>query len=198
MPVGLENILSCIDQEAVEESENIINEAKTRADNILAKAHEFAKKESELIIKNTEKKVNLILKRAETKAFLQERELNLKSKHEMVCFIIDEAKKVLYNLPDEEYFSLIFKLCKKYFKPSKCKMIFSAADLNRITNTIREKILKLADDVGTKIEISDKTRNIDGGFILSYGDVEENCSFESLIESNFDLLCDKINEILFS
>lgn len=198
MPVGLEKILACIDNEALEESENIINNAKTKADNILTRANEFAQKESELIIENAEKKADLILKRAKTKAFLQERELNLKAKHEMVCFVIDEAKKFLHKMPSEEYFTLILKLFKKYIGPFKCEIIFSKSDLNRLPKEFCEELVESANKAGAQLKISKKSRDVDGGFILSYGEVEENCSFEALLESNFDVLCDKINKVLFS
>lgn len=198
MPVGLEKILACIDNEALEESESIINKAKIQADNILKKAHEFAQKESDLIIKNAEKKADSILKRAKTKAFLQERELNLKAKHEIVGSIIDEAKKFLHKMPSEEYFTLLLKLFKKYIGPFKCEIIFSKSDLNRMPKEFCEKLMESANKAGAQLEISKKTQDTDGGFILSYGKVEENCSFEALLESNFDLLCDKINKVLFS
>ena len=48
-----------------------------------------------------------------------------------------------------------------------------------------------------EIELSDKCSDIDGGFILIYGGIEENCSFKALIDDNVEIFQDKVQKVLF-
>lgn len=51
---------------------------------------------------------------------------------------------------------------------------------------------------GAKLVLSDQTAAIDGGFLLVYGGIEENCSFEALFESDKERLQDAAQELLFA
>ena len=195
---GLDKIVNLIDAEASASADEIINSAEAEAKKIIAQAKIDAENSASLIIKNAEDKAEFILKRAASLENLKEREMILDVKREQINYVLDETKKYLRSLPVEEYFDLILKLCKKYISPSKGEIIFSAADLKRIPHDFQANLSKVAQTIGAEITVSEKTSNINGGFILSYGDIEENCSFDALFESNFDLLSDKVNEILFS
>ena len=48
------------------------------------------------------------------------------------------------------------------------------------------------------LHISGDTRDIDGGFVLTYGGIEENCSIDALFDAAHEVLQDKVQEILFS
>ena len=195
---GLDKIVNLIDAEASASADEIINSAEMEAKKIVAQAKIDAENSASLIIKNAEDKAEFILKRAASLENLKEREMILDVKREQINYILDETKKCLRSLPVEEYFDLILKLCKKYISPSKGEIIFSATDLKRIPHDFQANLSKVAQTIGAEITVSEKTSNINGGFILSYGDIEENCSFDALFESKFDLLSDKVNEILFS
>lgn len=49
-----------------------------------------------------------------------------------------------------------------------------------------------------KLTVSRETRDIDGGFVLSYGGIEENCSIEALFYAARERLQDRVQELLFS
>ncbi len=194
---GIENIVKSIDKETELVSAAIINKAEEEAKIIKSKAETIAENETSLIIKNAEDKSNRILKRADSQMELQRREMLLRAKREQIDYMIDEAKNTLRNLPDDEYFEFILKLCKKYIQPRKAELIFSKIDLNRVSQNFKTSISSLSKSIGGDIKISEVTRDINGGFILSYGDIEENCSFDALFDSEHDLLSDKVNELLF-
>lgn len=195
---SLDKIVNVIDAEASALADEIINSAEAEAEKIIAQAKIDATNSASLIIKNAEEQAEFILKRAASLENLKEREMVLAAKREQINYILDETKKFLRSLPVDEYFNLILKLCKKYSSHLKGEIIFSATDLKRIPHDFQTNLSKVAQTIGTEITVSEQTRNINGGFILSYGDIEENCSFDALFESNFDLLSDKVNEILFS
>lgn len=195
---GLEKILQSIDDEATKLFNKTIKKANKEAEDILEKAKEIAENESKLIIKNAEDEAKLILEKAESQIELQKREMILKTKREQIDYIMDETKNTLCQMPEDEYFKIILKLCKNYLQPNNGEIVFSERDIKRLPKDFETNILKLAKSVGGNIKISEQTRDINGGFILVYGDIEENCSFDALFESSYDLLSDKINELLFS
>ena len=43
-----------------------------------------------------------------------------------------------------------------------------------------------------------KSKKIDAGFVIKYGDIEENCTIDALIEENIDSIKEKAYMKLFS
>ena len=48
------------------------------------------------------------------------------------------------------------------------------------------------------LHVSAGSRDIDAGFVLTYGGIEENCSFDAIFDSARETLQDKAQELLFS
>ena len=55
----------------------------------------------------------------------------------------------------------------------------------------------LAGKPGASLTLDEAPRDIDGGFVLIYGDIEENCSFEALFDAQKDRLQDEVRALLF-
>lgn len=195
---GLDKILSCIDDEAKRDADSILEVGKLKASEILASAKKEAEKRAKLIIKNAEDKAEFILKKAESKGKLREREQILDAKREIIGSVLNEAKENLRRLPVKDYFEVVLKLCKKYASAQSGEVIFCEEDLQRVPAGFEASLAEVARTAGGELKISIKTREIDGGFILSYGDIEENCTFDALFECDFELLSDEVNEILFA
>lgn len=189
---GLDKILKSIEDEAIEISERTINEAELKAQDIIANAEKLAEDESTLIMKNAEEKLNLIRQQTNSQIEIKSREMFLKAKRELIDSIINETKDMLCRMPDEEYFNVIMKLLKKYIQPKKGEILFSKNDLKRIPEEFEEKLAKLGSSLGADLKVSSSVRDISGGFILSYGDIEENCSFDALFREKYDILSDTI------
>jgi len=75
---------------------------------------------------------------------------------------------------------------------------FSGRDLDRMPAGFAEEISKIAEGKGGKLTLSEETRVLDGGFVLAYGGIEENCSFKALFDSKEDAFKDQVQKILFS
>ena len=89
-------------------------------------------------------------------------------------------------------------MIKKYALPKKGEIIFSHADKNRLPANLEAELSSILSDIqGAELLISNETRKLDGGFILVYGDIEENCSFEALFMAAKESLQDKVYKFLF-
>lgn len=75
--------------------------------------------------------------------------------------------------------------------------MFQNDDLERMPDDFPAKIEKAAQEKGGSLVLKKEPREIDGGFVLVYGGVEENCSAGALFASQRDELADKVHAMLF-
>ena len=188
---GLDKIINEICAEAQSVADSLIAEANRSAQAIINRAAEKA----EEILKNAEAEAETEYKKhiamAQSAAEASLKRAILREKQDVISKIIDEAHNRLISLNDEEYFKCMTKLLDKNCKRSGGEMILSSKDKRRAT----AEFIKAVEDKGLKI--SDDTRDIDGGFILVYNDIEENCSLSAVMEDKRESLNDEVNSFLF-
>lgn len=195
---GLEKLVKHIEDEALSSSSAIIAEAKKKADEIIKQAKTEGEAKSAEIIKQSQLNVKAALNRADSAALLQERRLLLDAKQQIIDNILVEAKEKLLKLPNSEYFDVIISMIKKYALNQTGKIAFLLSDKNRLPNNFEDRIkVALSEKGGAMLLIADRASNIDGGFVLIYGDVEENCSLDALFFAAKESLQDKVSNLLF-
>ncbi len=193
---GLEKILEHIDTDATKTANELITDAKAEAERILNTAKEDAKRQEKAIDDQGNTAAQTAQKRIESAAEQKEKRMVLEAKQAEIDKVITAALDKVHGLGDKEYFETILKMVAKYAHSDKAgKILFSQKDLSRLPAGFDAEIKKAAN--GAALELSNEAANIDGGFVLSYGDIEENCSFEALIEASRENLQDKIGQILF-
>ena len=75
--------------------------------------------------------------------------------------------------------------------------MLSEKDLSRVPSDFEDKANVVATKKGGTVELSKEAVNIDGGFILKYGNIEINSSIDALFEENEEKLVDIVNSTLF-
>ena len=60
-----------------------------------------------------------------------------------------------------------------------------------------EKIKSIAASKGGNLKVSEKPEKMDGGFLLVYGGIEENCTIRAVFDSKREELSDQVNRLLF-
>ena len=103
----------------------------------------------------------------------------------------------MLNLEDEKYFAVIKKMLEDNVLSEKGEIIFSARDRQRMPKGIEDVIKNVALEKGGELVMSDEIRSIDGGFVLVYGGIEENCTFKAMLEASREELHDMVNGKLF-
>lgn len=195
---GLNNILERIKGESEQVVSSIVNEAKDYAKSVEDDYRRKLASEIEKINKKCDQEIKSISDRSISSSELKKKQIFLTTKQELIMDTIDKAKEKLINLPDNEYIEYLKKVFDKNLPTSDCVIVFNEKDHKRIPKDIIDGFIKKAKEKGINIKLSDKIANIRSGFILDFGGVEGNCSFESLIEQNIESLIDKVNNILFS
>lgn len=186
----------------------ILQEAKDKADEVIARA----RKEAEAQIAEAQAQADGIAKKAAEKADqeaaaydmritsqigMRKRQAVLKIKQQIIGEVIDEACSRLVTQPDASYFEMIEKLVKKNVRGADGEILFSKKDLDRLPEGFKAKAASLAKSAGGSLKVSDQTADIENGFILRYGGIEENCTLAALFAEKRDMLCDKVNEVLW-
>ncbi len=195
---GLEKMKSQILDEAKAAAESKLKEANAKASEILAEANEQAKQSKSDILKRSETAIANYKDRVASSNDLQRRTKILAAKQELIAETLDKAYESLSSMKKEEYFDMLLKMVEKYAEPQEGEIFFSPADLTRLPEGFAGKIEECAKVKGGSLKIAEQSRNIENGFILAYGGIEENCTLRAMFDVKRDELSDKVHRILFS
>ena len=187
---GLEKMKSQILDEAKAAAENKVSEAKAKAEEILSEARAEAEKSETAIASYKE--------RVASSNDLQRRTKILTAKQEVIADVLDKAYESLESMEKEKYFDMLLGMVDKYAQPQDGEIIFSKADLGRLPEDFERKAAETAKAKGGNLRISGESRNIENGFVLAYGGIEENCTLRAMFDARRDELSDKVHRILFA
>lgn len=192
---GLDKIIEQITQDSAVKCKGLLKEANAQATTIKADAAAASKKDSEQVITKATKQAHQIVEMAESGSAMEQKNALLNAKVAILDEAVAYAKTKLANAGENEYFDLVLKLVKAYAQDAEGMMYFSSKDLSRLPSDFSGKVDALT---GGRLRISSEPKNIDGGFILAYGDIEINCSFDALIAEKIDEIKDTLNQIIFA
>ena len=194
---GIEKIAVQIIGEAEEKKAAIYEEIQHKIDELNAKTDEEIKAELERINDDTLREEGTLEELAGLAAQQKRRQAALSAKQEVIGEIINEAYERLLNLEDDKYFAVIKKMLEDNVLSEKGEIIFSARDRQRMPKDFEDVIKNVAFEKGGELVMSDEIRSIDGGFVLVYGGIEENCTFKAMLEASREELHDMVNGKLF-
>lgn len=192
---GIEKITQQINADTQVEIDAILAEAKTKADAVNADYAQRAEKAAADIVAKGEAAAAQREERLCSMAAMESRKELLAAKQEMVGKAFDLALDKLCALPDEEYVTLLAKLAACASATGKEQIIFSQKDRTRVGKAVvmaANEALK-----GGSLTLSEQTRPMRGGFILSDGDVEVNCAFETLVRLQRGEVSGDVAKVLF-
>ena len=186
---GLSSIIGQINREAVEAAEKITAKAKEDAKQIIKKATESANDK----IEAAKQKADIVFKtefeREETSAEHGMSQTILEEKQKL----LDKSAEKLKSLDVKEYFNFLQTLISKYAQNKNGELMLSENDIKRMPDTFNSFVSENYPEL--KIV---KSKKIDAGFVIKYGDIEENCTIDALIEENIDSIKEKAYMKLFS
>ncbi len=195
--IGIDNLTDQILKEAQQKAEAILADANEKAAKVEAQAVEKGKKEAEKIAAAAEADVRDAAGRTESQAGLRRRQALLNAKQEIIAAAISKAYEKLMGQDDKAYFAMIEKMLAKAAGKEDGEILFNAKDLKRLPEGFAGTIEKIAAAAGGSLKVSDEAANIDSGFILRYGGVDENCSLKALFDEKQNELQDEVHRTLW-
>lgn len=199
---GLEKILGRIKDESDAKINDLLAKANADASVILREAREKADLQCAEIEKRTDAEIINIKERTVASKELKSKQVKLVARREAIDDTLLYVKEKIGALSIKEYGDLLSKVFDKFVtkekvKEQNVKLCFGEKDLKNLSKDVIDGLLKNAKDKGINMTLSDKAANIKNGFLLDYGDILENCSFDAMIDQNKEVFEDKINKVLF-
>ena len=186
-----EKILSGITDEAKAKAEEITADAEKKAQALIEKAKSEAEKEAELIRADAEKKAELIRQTGKSSAALARRDAALKCKRELIDNALSFVTDTVNGFDDKKYFDFLLKVIGREKLSENGLIMLCENDLKRDTADFKESVKKM------NLTLSEEPADINGGFILKYGDILINGEISALIHEKRDELTDAVNKELF-
>ena len=192
---GIEKITARIRADADAELAQLREQTETQILEIQAQAKAQMDQERTAILARGRRAAEERLERLKSAAQLERRKLELAAKQEMLAKAYDRAMERLTSLPDEEYVGLLAGLAAEASSTGREEVILSQKDRARYgKQVVTQANERLGDG---HLTLSVQTRPIRGGLILSDGDVEVNCTFETLVRLLRGEMDRTVVEVLF-
>lgn len=187
-----DKILNRISLDCDERISKIGAETDEKCAQIMAQAKLDADKISAEIADRAQSKVKQMQAASKSRCDLETRNAFLKRRREEIDKTYSEILNKMKNLPDEDYFELIYTFAKKLNGMSGV-VLLNEKDMNRLPKDFLARLEKC----GVKAELSKMPCDIESGFILKCGDIEENMDFSAILSEKRDAIEDFINQELF-
>ncbi len=193
---GIEKLTQQITADAQVEIDAILAEAQANADAITADYAQRAEKAAaERLAKGTEAAAQRE-ERLVAMADMERRKDLLAAKQDMVGKAFDKALEQLCNLSDDEYVAMLTKLAVAASASGKEQLIFSQKDRTRVGKDVVIAANEALNE--GHLTLSEEIRPMRGGFILSDGAIEVNCSFETLVRLQRGEIAGEVANVLFA
>ena len=187
-----EKILAGIAGEAKTEAEKITAEAEKQAAEITAAAKAESETEAEKIKADAEKKAELIINSGKSSAELLKRDTALNCRRGLIEKALITVADTVNAYGNKDYFDFLLTLIKKEKLNGKGEVYLSVKDKARDIAAFKSELSAL------DLTLSDTFADINGGFILKYGDIQINGELSALIHEKRDMLTDELNKALFN
>lgn len=194
---GLDKMTQQILQEAQEQADQLLIDAKEDAQKAVEQARQECEVWEQRAHVSLAKEIDEFRARAASSRDLERRRAILEAKQEIIAEMIEKTCEWMRQAGVEEYFETLKRMFEKFCHGEDGQMYLSAQDLARAPQEFRDTVAKIAADKGGSIELQDVPGRIPDGFLLVYGGIEENCTFEAVIESDRSRLQDQVNTMLW-
>lgn len=195
---GLDTILESIRKDGRENADTILAKARQEAAVIKASGEEDAQLRREEILRDAPQQAQDAADRVLSSAHREQRRILLTARQALIQETLEAAEKSLFDLTDEDYFTVLLGLAAKRALPQKGELVLGSRDFARMPADFAKK-LQEALPQGAELIVAEKPNPaIDGGFLLLYGGIEENCTFRALFDDKREELQDLTNQILFA
>jgi len=196
---GINKITDRIAAEAEAEASALLAEAERNAAAVRADFAARAKELGETLLRQGTEEIEQKVQRADRASRLEAKKDVLALKQDLVSQAYKRAMEKILGMPEADYVNFLAREAGNAALTGKEEIILSAAD----RESLGEKIVAAANALAAKrglpgeLKLSDKTRDMAGGVVLRQGDIEVNCTLDSLLELSRGSLDAEVARILF-
>lgn len=196
---GSDKIAAEILNAARREAEARLREADEQAAACIEEAKASAGGRAEAILAEGRREEEAVRRAAHSAAALLVRNAKLQQRRRELDGTVSALLGYLAGLPDGDYFDALFSLLARSVQPGDGVLYLNARDLARLPAGFEARLAALPAERGVQgsVALSKEPRELDGGFLLQYGEIEINAAFSALVEEKREALEDRIQRELF-
>ena len=193
---GIEKITARIGADAQQEIDALLAQTNVQVQEIAAEYEAKAARAAKEILDKGEQDAAVREERLVSAARMDARKAMLAQQQALMDQAFRQALDDLLNLPDKDYVALVASLIVEASQTGREEVVFSQKDRPRYGKAAVTRANELLGDRG-HLTLSAQTRPIQGGFLLSDGDVEVNCTFETLVRMQRRTVERQVAQVLF-
>ena len=190
---GIDKIAARIVSDAQQEASALKAETQARAAELKENADRHAAELRQALLAEgdaeAEKQYALLVAASETEA----RKETLRVKQDLLSEAFDRAVLYLRNMDADRYVKLLASLAQKASETGSEEIILNPEDRAQYG----EALMAAVKSAGMKLTLSEETRPIMGGLILSQGRIEVNCALDTLADLHRSELAGEAARLLF-
>jgi V/A-type H+-transporting ATPase subunit E len=197
---GIEKITARIAADANAEISAIQEEAAARGAEIRAEYEKKAQEEYWALVRAGVKDTEQRVQRLARTASLEAKKSVLAMKQEIVSKAFDFAREKITELPEPAYVDFLAAQASQASRSGQEEIRLNKADRARVG----AKVVKAANELLQKrriqpaLTLGESVSGISGGLILKQGDIEVNCTIDTLLELSRAELAAQVAEVLFA
>ena len=195
---GIEKITARIQADAQQEIDAVLAEANSQAADIDARYAAQAKQAEAEILEKGQQSAAELRQRLNSNAQMDAKKQELAAKQALLDEAFQLAYEKLTQLPEGEYEDLLANLAVRASVSGKEQLIFSQADRATFGGKVTAKANGLLAKAGKTAELSQNTGDFRGGLLICDGDVEVNCTFETLVRMARNEIVGDVTKALFA
>ena len=197
---GIEKITQRIAEDNQKEIEVLLEKAQAEARAITAGYKEKAQADYDEALRQGKADADYRVERMSGVAQLEARKLRLSAKQEMLDKAFEAAMGKLLAMPEEEYAALLTDLAISGISTGKEALIFSVKDRPRYGKRVVIAANEKLEAMGRTAELtlSQESREFEGGLYIQDGNIENNCTFSTIIRILREQMAAEVASILFN
>lgn len=196
---GIDKITSRIIADAEAECRDVKRESDERCAAVRAENEKRAQDEYWRLVREGVKDTEQRVQRMDRTARLEAKKSVLNMKQEAVSRAFDLAKDKIAELPERDYVAFLAREAAGAAITGQEEVIFCERD----RKSVGAKAVKAANELLAAkgmpglLTLSDATRDMAGGLMLKQGDIEVNCTVDTLLDLTRDELAARVADVLF-
>lgn len=196
---GIDKITGRIDADTQAEIDTLLNNAEREAREIRESYAGVAEAEYRSTVERGEKDAAERIQRLGGVAQLEAQKLMLATKQEILDQAFDEAMKQLTSLPEEDYVTVLAKLAVDASQTGTESLVLSVKDRARYGKKVVIEANAMLEQAGktAQLTLSEESREFQGGVYVKSGNVENNCTFETILRLLRQTNSGEVAKILF-
>jgi V/A-type H+-transporting ATPase subunit E len=196
---GIEKITARISADAEEEIRAVREGSASRCSELKAEYEKKAQEEYWALVRVGVKEAEQRVQRLSRTAKLEMKKSMLSMKQEMVSKAFELARERIVGLPEPDYVAFLARQASQAAVSGQEEILLNEGDRTRCG----QKVVKAANELLGKrgirpaLTLGDSVRPVFGGLILKQGDIEVNCTVDTLLELSRVELAAQVAEVLF-